>query len=101
MVGGALSEQWYEPASQPSGTDDRVRRRSGLVHKAVSDWKSALVDLGGRNNLLHYRDLKRGTLDLGLADREVVGHLLIGKTVRVSSLFLAWSSASRCCAGSG
>jgi len=57
------------------------------VHKAVSGWKSALVDLGGRNNLLHYRDLKRGTLDLALADREVVGHLLIGKTVRASALF--------------
>ena len=58
-----------------------------MVQKAVADWKNALVDLGGRNNLLHYRDLKRGTLDLTLADLEVAGHLLAGKTVRVSALF--------------
>jgi len=86
-LGGALSEQWFEPATQPSEPDDRLGRRAGLVHKAVTGWKNALVDLGGRNNLLHYRDLKRGTLDLALADLEAVGHLLAGKTVRVSALF--------------
>jgi very-short-patch-repair endonuclease len=58
-----------------------------LVQRAVADWKSVLVDLGGRNNLLHYRDLKRGTLDLTLADPEVVSELLFGKTVRVSALY--------------
>jgi hypothetical protein len=40
----------------------RTSRRAGLVQNAVTEWKNALVDLGGRNNLLHYRDLKRGTL---------------------------------------
>jgi hypothetical protein len=35
-------------------------RRAGLVQKTATDWKNALVDLGGRNNLLQYRDLKRG-----------------------------------------
>jgi hypothetical protein len=30
-------------------------RRAGLVERAVREWKGALVDLGGRNNLLHYR----------------------------------------------
>ena len=35
-----------------------------LVQRAVKEWTHALVDLGGRNNLLRYRDLKQGTLDL-------------------------------------
>jgi hypothetical protein len=77
----------YEPAEPPSEAAGKVKRRSGLVRRAVAEWKSALVDLGGRNNLLHYRDLKRGTLDLTAADSEVVADLLIGKTVRVSALF--------------
>jgi Protein of unknown function (DUF4011)/AAA domain len=62
-------------------------RRAGLVQKAATDWKNALVDLGGRNNLLHYRDLKRGTLDLTAADRDAVSGLLLGKATRVSALF--------------
>ena len=64
-----------------------MSRRAGLVQKAATDWKNALVDLGGRNNLLHYRDLKRGTLDLTAADPEAVGGLLLGKATRVSALF--------------
>jgi very-short-patch-repair endonuclease len=57
------------------------------VQKAATDWKNALVDLGGRNNLLHYRDLKRGTLDLTAADPDGVSGLLRGKAIRVSVLF--------------
>ena len=64
-----------------------MSRRAGLVQKAATDWKNALVDLGGRNNLLHYRDLKLGTLDLTTADRDVVSGLLLGKATRVSALF--------------
>jgi very-short-patch-repair endonuclease len=64
-----------------------MKRRAGLVQRAVADWKTALVDLGGRNNLLHYRDLKRGTLDLTVADSGAVSDLLLGKSVRVSALF--------------
>lgn len=57
------------------------------MQRAASDWKNALVDLGGRNNLLHYRDLKLGTLDLSEADPEVVRGLLLGKATRVTALF--------------
>ena len=64
-----------------------MSRRAGLVQKAATDWKNALVDLGGRNNLLHYRDLKLGTFDLTAADRDVVSGLLLGKATRVSALF--------------
>lgn len=80
-------EQWPASGALPEEVRQRARRRAGLVQKAVADWKTALVDLGGRNNLLHYRDLKRGTLDLTVADSEAVSDLLLGKTVRVSALF--------------
>ena len=61
--------------------------RPALVRKAVDQWKEALVDLGGRNNLLHYRDLKLGTLDLTAAAPGALEALLLGKPVRVSALF--------------
>ncbi len=64
-----------------------LSRRAELVQKASTDWKNALVDLGGRNNLLHYRDLKRGTLDLTEADTAAAEGLLLGKATRVSALF--------------
>ncbi len=38
-------------------------------------------------NCRNYRDLKRGTLDLTVADRDAVGGLLRGKATRVSALF--------------
>ncbi len=38
--------------------------RQRLVRQAIEDWKRQLIDLGGRNNLLYFRDLKVGTLDL-------------------------------------
>jgi hypothetical protein len=67
--------------------EGNLSRRAGLVQKANAAWKNALVDLGGRNNLLHYRDLKRGTLDLTAADHDAIEGLLLGKATRVSSLF--------------
>src|SRR5208282_2282558 len=36
--------------------------RVSLVGRAVKTWTGELVDLGGRNTLLYYRDLKQGTL---------------------------------------
>lgn len=82
-----MTEESYPHAAQPGGDEAHLRRRAGLVQKAVTDWKTALVDLGGRNNLLHYRDLKRGTLDLTVADSEAVSDLLLGETVRFAGLF--------------
>lgn len=60
------------------------------VTEAVAAWTRQLIDLGGRNTLLHFRDLKQGTLDLGPgsgADAEAVQKLLGGGTVRLSSIF--------------
>src|SRR5690606_35191436 len=48
-----------------------------------------VVDLGGRNNLLFYRDLKTGTIDLTPSDRidvTAVEDLLDGRRVRLSQL---------------
>jgi Protein of unknown function (DUF4011) len=70
------------------------------VQKAATDWKNALVDLGGRNNLLHFRELKRGTLDLTAADPDAVMGRLLGKATRVSALFRDVEQRDRCCGGS-
>lgn len=61
--------------------------RTEVVQKATKEWTAALFDLGGRNNLLHYRDLRLGTLDLTMASPPVLGALLQGKKVRTSALF--------------
>jgi len=65
--------------------------RLGLVRRAVKRWVAQLVDKGARNNLLFYRDLKAGTLDLtpsdGVPDQEAVDALLEGSAVRLSLLF--------------
>src|SRR5207244_7998674 len=51
--------------------------RVGRVRQGVRAWTGQLVDLGGRNNLLYYRDLKRGTLDLALAAPSWTSALLV------------------------
>jgi hypothetical protein len=43
------------------------------VRKASETWISRLIDLSRRNNLLYFRDLKTGTLDLTAASPEPVG----------------------------
>jgi hypothetical protein len=65
--------------------------RAEKVARAVEIWKGRLVDLGGRNTLMYYRDLKQGTLDLsvgGDANQAAVGSVLASRTVRLSTLFL-------------
>lgn len=75
-------------ASPPTRADEPVTTdRIALVRRTVKEWINELIDLGGRNNLLHYRDLKTGTLNLGEADEEVLAALLKGRTVRLSRLF--------------
>ena len=82
-----MTELSSVPVMRVGDADGGTSNRARLVQKAVTDWKSALVDLGGRNNLLHYRDLKRGTVDLTAADPDAVGSLLLGKAIHVSALF--------------
>ncbi|MDZ7732978.1 MAG: DUF4011 domain-containing protein [Acidimicrobiia bacterium] len=66
-------------------TDRVAQQRSRLVGRAVETWKSQLVDLGGRNTLLYFKDLRQGTLDIGECWRGRSGRpstrLLSGRTV--------------------
>src|SRR6478735_7364299 len=68
-------------AESPSG-DPRADR----VRAAVRTWQRTLVDLGGRNTLLWYRDLPSGTLDLTTAHPGGVSMLLAGRRTRLSDL---------------
>jgi very-short-patch-repair endonuclease len=63
------------------------QQRRAVVERAVKDWRGQLIDLGGRNQLLHYRDLKVGTLDLAGAHEVAVEALLAGRAVSLSRLF--------------
>src|SRR6476469_3060209 len=60
--------------------------RQARVEQAVAAWSRHLVDLGGRNTLLYYRDLGVGTLDLTNAHPSGLAMLLAGRPTRLSGL---------------
>jgi len=80
------------PASrQPEPT--RVRpisqipdARRQIVENARQSWIRKLIDLSRRNNLLYFRPLKTGTLDLTSAPSERLRDLLMGQIVAVAKL---------------
>ena len=82
-----VDENVIENVVLPNDVEGFTKRRVELVQRAVREWTAALIDLGGRNNLLHYRDLKAGTLDLSSAAPGVVATLLQGKAIKTSTLF--------------
>ncbi len=61
-------------------------QRRESVEKARQAWIKRLIDLSRRNNLLYYRSLKFGTLNLSLDDNERWAALLRGDSVLVKSL---------------
>lgn len=61
--------------------------RLAKVQRAVEAWVGQLIDLSARNQLLYYRTLKRGTLELTDADPDPLEVLLAGRKVRLSLLF--------------
>ena len=66
--------------------------REEALRRAAEQWKRQLVDVSGRNRLLYYRDLNKGTLDLSpgakwTVDASVLEALLGGRGVRMSRLF--------------
>ena len=95
-----VSQTPQDPAQQPStaapeaaptalmpvpahpGDDPRADR----VAAAVRTWQRHLVDLGGRNTLLWYRDLPSGTLDLTSAHPGGLAMLLAGRPTKLSDL---------------
>lgn len=58
-----------------------------LVAKAVGHWRDELFDLGGRNTLLFYKDLKVGTLEIGDAEPGALARLFDGERVQLGDLF--------------
>ncbi|HLY99442.1 MAG TPA: AAA domain-containing protein [Candidatus Angelobacter sp.] len=61
-------------------------QRSLLVDQARQSWIRKLIDLSRRNNLLYFRSLKTGTLDLVNADQENMAAFLRGEDVSVKKL---------------
>ncbi|KGN30227.1 DNA helicase [Knoellia sinensis KCTC 19936] len=69
-----------------TGPQSEIDSRTERVRHAVEGWTKHLVDLGGRNTLLWYRDLPSGTLDLSTAHPGGVAMLLAGRPTRLSDL---------------
>lgn len=68
--------------------EEPVRRtRAELVDEACLRWSDELAALGGRDPLLHFRDLKVGTLDLAAAESGSRRQLLDGAPAAISRLF--------------
>ena len=70
----------------PSGDAGEPDPRTARVAAAVKTWQRHLVDLGGRNTLLWYRDLPSGTLDLTHAHPGGLAMLMAGRPTRLSDL---------------
>ncbi|MGL5858190.1 MAG: AAA domain-containing protein [Angustibacter sp.] len=70
--------------AQPAGSNSV--ERANRVDEAVDAWLQHLIDLGGRDSLLWYRDLSDGTLDLTRAHPSGLAMLLAGRPTRLSTL---------------
>jgi hypothetical protein len=58
-----------------------------LVREATRRWSEQLIDVAGRNSLLHYRDLQAGTLDLAGADETALAAVHAGRAMPLAKLF--------------
>lgn len=84
--------------------DSRARDRDpseqeALLRRAAEEWQDALIDVGGTNRLLHFRDTA-ATVDLAGADPAALRSLLAGEDVRLSRLVPgaeAQAAAHRAC----
>ncbi|HSO64701.1 MAG TPA: AAA domain-containing protein, partial [Ornithinibacter sp.] len=83
VEGGPAPAVVPDPAPRPEEPEDP---RAARVATARDAWTRHLVDLGGRNTLLWYRDLPSGTLDLTTAHPGGVASLLAGRQPRLSDL---------------
>ncbi|HKV93642.1 MAG TPA: AAA domain-containing protein [Candidatus Angelobacter sp.] len=81
------------PTRAPSSPNISAQRQL-LVNQARQSWIKKLIDLSRRNNLLYFRPLKRGTLDLATADRQILAAFLLGEEISVKKLLLDDSEAS-------
>jgi len=89
-IPAAVSPESMSTPARPAILRDAVPKTSERITRvraAVEAWTRQLIDLSGRNQLLYYRTLKRGTLELTDADPPGVSRLLAGRTVALSELF--------------
>lgn len=75
-----------QPNERPGPTSPHRQRQ---VDEAIHQWTDQLMDVTGRNQLLFYRDLKVGTLDLADAEPVALDALLRGRKSSISRLFNA------------
>lgn len=73
------------PGETPPPRGISSERRAAVNH-AREAWIRRLIDLSRRNNLLYFRDLKTGTLDLSDSNREGWIALLRGESVALDRL---------------
>lgn len=84
--GDASAPTPHTPAAVDLADSASGDPRGDRVAAAVRTWQRHLVDLGGRNTLLWYRDLPSGTLDLTTAHPGGLAMLLAGRPTRLSDL---------------
>lgn len=73
-----------EPPNIPTNLIDSPRRK--LITAACESWVARLIDVSRRNNLLYFRELKTGTLDLSIHESDIMTALLAGKPIIISGL---------------
>lgn len=66
---------------------EELRTRAELLADAVERWHDELLSLGGRDPLVHFRDLKIGTLDLASAEPEARKRILDATPTLLSKLY--------------
>jgi hypothetical protein len=62
--------------------------RRSAVEVARQSWIQKLIDLSRRNNLLYFKDLKAGTLDLSETMPEFMDEFMAGNTLSLTQLLL-------------
>lgn len=73
---------WEKSVGMSNFVNDGAKReRYAAVERVREGWIRRLIDLSRRNNLLYYRELKRGTLDFSDCNSKALKELLTGKTV--------------------
>lgn len=63
------------------------KQNHNLIEQAQNKWIQRLTDLSRRNNLVYYRELKNGTIELIDINIQVFDELLLGKPVSANDLF--------------
>jgi hypothetical protein len=71
--------------------------RLDTVRIKAQQWADELIDFGGYNTLLHYRDSKTSTLDLTNSQTDSLTQFLSGRKTRLSALIPERESHATAC----